>query len=197
MDKQEFNRLLANPALLSGDTLARLKEVTKKYPYFQVAWVLYLKNLKVLNDPQYDKVLEKVAVMVPNRKQLFRVLNAVAPADYSGLEYEQPAWKAPGMDLGERIDTSSGNSLIDRFLSAEPGPIKLEGQSDPNAKNDLVEKSESEHDEFITETLAMIYVGQKKYDKALDAFEKLSLKYPEKNIYFASRIEEIEKLKNT
>ena len=48
----------------------------------------------------------------------------------------------------------------------------------------------------ITETLANIYLEQKKYDKALEAFKKLGLKYPEKNSYFATRIEEILKLKN-
>ena len=53
-----------------------------------------------------------------------------------------------------------------------------------------------ENDEIITETLASIYTQQKNYDKALIAYQKLSLKYPEKNIYFASRIKEIEVLKN-
>ena len=48
----------------------------------------------------------------------------------------------------------------------------------------------------ITETLASIYFQQKNFDKALDAYKKLSLKYPEKSVYFAGRIEEIELLKN-
>ena len=57
----------------------------------------------------------------------------------------------------------------------------------------MISKSLSESDELITETLGNIYFQQKKYDKALDAFKKLSLKYPEKSVYFAARIEEIEK----
>jgi len=57
----------------------------------------------------------------------------------------------------------------------------------------VLKNSVAEPDEMVTETLAMIYFQQKKYDKALEAFQKLSLKYPEKSAYFASRIEEIEK----
>jgi hypothetical protein len=100
-------------------------------------------------------------------------------------------------DSGENL---SGNNLIDKFLSGKPGPIKR-GKISPedlteNIDNEIVEKSVSESDELITETLAMLYFEQKKYDKALEAFQKLSLKYPEKSVYFASRIEEIEKLKN-
>lgn len=52
----------------------------------------------------------------------------------------------------------------------------------------------SDDDSYFTETLARIYVKQKRYDKALQIIKSLSLKYPEKNVYFADQIRFLEKL---
>ena len=52
--------------------------------------------------------------------------------------------------------------------------------------------SVQEDDDLVTETLANIYADQENYDKAIKAFEKLQLKYPEKSVYFAGRIKEIQ-----
>ena len=47
---------------------------------------------------------------------------------------------------------------------------------------------------FVTETLAKLYVEQKNYDKAIQTYKILILKFPEKNSYFASAIKKIKKL---
>ncbi len=46
----------------------------------------------------------------------------------------------------------------------------------------------------MTETLARVYMEQKKYAKAIQAYEILILKYPEKSVFFADRISEIKDL---
>jgi len=199
MQQEELYRYIENPGLLNGETLGELKSLVDAFPYFQTGWLLYLKNLKMVNAPEYETVLKSVAVRVPNRKKLYKWLNTeVHTKDFPSFASTENG--GPSFHLEDSVDRGKTNSLIDKFLSSSPSiqPRKNteEITSSDDQPDEILEKSLSESDEIVTETLAMIYFQQKKYDKALEAFQKLSLKYPEKSAYFASRIEEIEKLKN-
>lgn len=81
--------------------------------------------------------------------------------------------------------------IIDKFIEASPkiGPIK-----ETTINTDIIEKSSQEPTHLMTETLARIYLEQKKYKKAIQAYEILILKYPEKSIFFANRIKDIKDL---
>jgi len=61
----------------------------------------------------------------------------------------------------------------------------------------MAKLSVQEDDDLVTETLANIYADQGSFEKAIHAFEKLQLKYPEKRVYFAGRIKEIQKSINS
>ena len=50
-------------------------------------------------------------------------------------------------------------------------------------------------DELMTETLAKVFVKQKKFINAIQAYQVLNLKYPKKNSFFADQIKKIKKLK--
>lgn len=96
---------------------------------------------------------------------------------------------------GEKGDSTFG--LIDAFLEKSPQektltPTPTAEEPAPSAVKESEE--ESVEDEFLTESLAKIYIKQRRYAKALEIIRKLSLKYPEKNIYFADQIRFLEKL---
>lgn len=88
--------------------------------------------------------------------------------------------------------------LIDDFLEKNPKivPMKKTDITPVNTPSNFVQSTE-EYSDLMTETLAQIYIEQKKYDKAIKAYKILILKYPEKNSLFANRIKEIENLKNS
>ena len=83
--------------------------------------------------------------------------------------------------------------LIDRFIKTQP-TIKTEKNKffspTETAKTSLIENNE-----LVTETLARVYLEQEHFDKAIQAYKKLSLKYPKKSSFFANQIKLINDLK--
>nr|WP_297307684.1 tetratricopeptide repeat protein [uncultured Flavobacterium sp.] len=93
----------------------------------------------------------------------------------------------------EIIDESKQKKLelIDRFI--ETNPKIVPSKSAPQVTINI-EKSEEDSSLLMTETLAKIYLEQKKYQKAIQAYQILILKYPEKSVLFAQHIEDIKAL---
>jgi tetratricopeptide (TPR) repeat protein len=82
------------------------------------------------------------------------------------------------------------SEIIDQFITTEP-KISSKKQDFFSPAN-MAKLSIVENLDFVTETLANIYEKQGHFDKSIEAFKKLILKYPEKRTYFATRIKEIE-----
>ena len=81
--------------------------------------------------------------------------------------------------------------IIDKFISSYPkiSPIKQVAPSINLAQTKLVQ-----NDSLMTETLARIYLEQKNYDKAIQSYRILILKYPEKSSFFADQIKAVKQL---
>jgi hypothetical protein len=104
-----------------------------------------------------------------------------------------PGKNAPSEEL-DKNETNTNkliqSELINKFIIANP---RIEPQKDKtNLSNEDISKLFVEESaSLVTETLAKIYVSQGYYSKAIDIYEKLSLKFPEKSSYFASQIEKV------
>jgi hypothetical protein len=85
------------------------------------------------------------------------------------------------------------SELIDKFIIANP---RIEPRREKNETPipDISTPYVEERGGFVTETLARIYITQGYYSRAIDIYEKLSLKFPEKSSYFASQIEKVKEL---
>ncbi|GAB5523131.1 MAG: hypothetical protein Roseis2KO_10030 [Roseivirga sp.] len=93
---------------------------------------------------------------------------------------------------------TSQSELIEKFIQNEPqmGKQKLVHDETEQQHKDLAARFTQEQEDFYTETMAKLMVTQKKYRKAIQVYEKLGLKFPEKRAYFASQIEKVKSRSN-
>lgn len=78
--------------------------------------------------------------------------------------------------------------LIDKFIETNP---KIPQIKKDDSSTVIITPTIEEKSYLMTETLAKVYLEQKKYNKAIQAYEILILKYPEKSSFFADRISDI------
>ena len=269
MTAQEYSDLLTNFDPKSEEQRKAFEKITYRYPYFQSAYVHYLKTLKAQEQYNYELILRKTAVLSPERATLHQWLeqdfvnensqtlqvvqtsaaskaakkeiastktadqnNASTPKEVDNktvltpakttatkeeqkiIEKEKTVEKAKpkkkeipvAMTYADWVIYSSKGkiqpkeknssleekiSLIDTFLENRP---KIPPVRQDQPKVDLSANNEFNKEELMTETLAKVYLQQKKFKKALYAYQILSLKYPEKNSFFADQIKKIKQL---
>ena len=81
--------------------------------------------------------------------------------------------------------------LIDQFIQKNPSIPPVDKTSNPLKKEPVTLQDKN----LMTETLAKVYLEQKKYSSAIHAYQILILKYPEKSGFFADQIKKIKFLK--
>lgn len=250
MEKELFYAYLKEEKQLNDESLLQLKRVAQKYPYFQTAKLLLLKNMKDIDHPEFMSELKNVAVGCSDRKKLFYYLNddrfaRFFPKIKTGSASENDRTElllhsfldsieennADELSHSKTVNQLEGDSIIstdylaylekvepeenqlldaqetkpmkhqqllDRFLEKSSGNEVLfssknrEKEEDSESSQDV--DSLLDDDTFLTETLAQVYIKQKKYEQALTIIKRLSLNFPKKSIYFADQIRFLEYL---
>jgi len=111
-------------------------------------------------------------------------ISRIQPIDREKETTEKDTQKDP---IVEEVKKKKAK-LIDKFIETSPkiSPVKQGVVFTPN-----LDLNKEDNPYLMTETLAKVYLEQKKYLKAIQAYEILILKYPEKSSFFADRIKDI------
>ncbi len=104
--------LTRHPEELGKHTLYELRSLIARYPYYQPARLLLLKNLYLLHDPTFDEELRRAAIYVTDRRRLFEL---VEEAHYR-LRTEKPAATQREEQRQKEQEGDRTAALIDTFL---------------------------------------------------------------------------------
>ena len=189
-----FSKIIEGFDSMDSSKSLELKKILNSYPYFQSASAYYLKTLKAQKKDSYRELLPKTAMLTFNRSILRNWLHSDEIKDNQGKikteKYSFLDWFDVINDDMPKVDEKF--DLIDEFIK---NPPKIKINNDYEVKSSF-KTDQKIKDELITETLAKIYVKQEKFNKAIKAYEILSLKYPKKSSFFADQINDIKKLKS-
>ena len=82
------------------------------------------------------------------------------------------------------MDHPPPGSLIDQFIAhSTPPPVARTGFFKPQV---VAKQSLDDTSGLVTETLARIHAQQGNLAKAIETYQRLALKYPDKSAYFAA-----------
>ncbi len=163
----------------------------------------------ILNPQLFERKvasLEKLATESPKETKEEKIeLIANSPLDFNKEDtHSFSEWlkltTATPIKREEKEEQSASqqqqNRLIDQFIQNKPKLSPSKSKEENNLQNDLASPYSQTSKSLMTETLAKVYLQQKNYKKALQAYQILILKYPEKSGFFADQIRAIKKMEN-
>ena len=189
-DSFKYNNELKVTAAYTSDRTVLFDFITSPSFNFVKNPISHELEKAILINPVIDSLEKKLAKELPENN-----LNIGKPLSFSNSEKRSfSEWlklssvKSIIREPSVRDKMISKSSIIDQFIEKKP-KLKPVIKSDNIIVSDL--KNESTNS-LMTETLAKVYLEQKKYENAIQAYKILSLKYPEKSGFFADQIKRIE-----
>ena len=184
------------------DNIIRLKElnleelngVVSIYPWYGVARKELCRRMSELGEGAWsDEKYAEAALYVGARRIIAGLVRKGRETDYSDKSIkgiiqsnfsneEKPAIILAGGDYFSQSQYNGVRQADDNIFATFAQQARDEG---------FVDIGPEEAIDFCTQTLAEIYEEQGYSEQAKDIYSKLSLRYPEKSVYFASLIEKI------
>ncbi len=214
-----FTNLIQFPEKIQKSDLQDLDKLCEKYPFCSSLHKLRLKGLKASSSNRYNDALKLTAALSRNRTMLF---NFISENSFDLINEKSEIIKNKETSIVSnsvvydnsdmysfsewlKLSTLQPITRIEKTNSLEKKMKKIGEFIEYNNSKDIpkkeffspkqmVDESSIENNYLMTETLAKIYLEQGHYQKAITAYEILSLKYPQKSSLFADQIKAIKLL---
>ena len=194
-DKNYIINSLSNSSNLTMKDYKEIEKISEDFSYYLPSKLLMLLILKNNDVIEYYKKLNEFSIQFIDRKFLKKTIEDGRSNNEIKEVFE---------DI-EIINSPNENSFLDWILKTK----SIKNQDILDSENRWQELNLSNlkvssrslkkitKEDYMTETLAKVYVKQEKYKEAMKAYKILSLKYPEKISLFANQIKDLKKrLKN-
>ena len=177
----------------------KLEQILEEYPWFSLARVNLLIELSKVGKEYFNNNFRDTLAFVQSQDNILKKINSLPVEQFadstSKRDNKLKNFYIVGGDYFSTDDLSSIDDSKESEVIEKVGEFVPKSEQGPIVDYTIHEVSISEEDfnslEFYTETLAKIFIDQEYYDQAIDVYEKLSLLYPEKSVYFASLINEL------
>lgn len=219
MDKSTFNVKLDNLCCYSMTDKSEIQAEKNRFPFCTLLQVMDILSDKATNTSRWEeRFLPKMALYLTDSDKFVSYLNNVSLTEIqtaSDIKTKQQVEQAKkqefdpadnaSFDIMKEINayqevsfkTAPKSVILSKFL--ETGNYKPEdlGNSPSVSVEDLGKKSIQQDDSLNTETMAVVFEKQGRFDRAIAIYEKLITRFPEKSSTFAIRISELKmKLEN-
>ncbi|MAW21284.1 MAG: hypothetical protein CMD16_02670 [Flavobacteriales bacterium] len=220
MDSKKIFSLIQKPRLISSSDISELDKLLAEHPYFQTGQLLLAKGLLNIKSVRYNRQLKKAASYSIDRQKLFNLITLDKNQEERTEPYKEDREIEQSLKIGTPLEFHEDEMHSFSEWLVLSNIKKIDRNKDPKRKNlidnfidrnisiskpkkerffkpvDIAKESLIENDNLVTPTLARVYLEQGHYNKAILAYNKLILKYPEKSSFFADQIQLINKLNN-
>lgn len=212
-EKPTTEHTLENPQTISSPPL---KEQIEKEINKTIAESIVQKEIFEIEPPVKTKIAQITSTTSTN-EDVLHTAKEDASENLNTLDTEETSTPLPSNSLSHLLQQYSKSStdtnqtlsptpavtkqekikqqqeIIDKILSNPVKTSKITPSQKFFSAENKAKESLLETEDLVTETLAQIYASQGNIHKAIRAYEILSLKFPQKNTYFAAKIEELKK----
>ncbi len=201
-DRSVLFEFITSEVFLQSDISTQIKQNLNLIKSIEVNDFLEISNTNNNEEEPKNKLVDN-QILTKNESQSISKLGLGSPLEFNknetysfsewlSLTKKTPINRSDSTNTPKEFSKDEKFALIDAFIANKPklNPIDKNSELKNKAEDQIIDD-----ENLMTETLARIYVEQNNYDKAIQSYQILSLKYPEKSSLFAIQIESIKVLK--